>query len=351
MTVPPEASSVASPAPSSTAAQSTATTSPAAPSGVTFETVILGPGDKPIAKADIAPRIFRDDPAVAKALTTSFAADRAALGGPEGDHLILVLGIEGAAASSNGVDVYADVFEQWYSLDGWKPVEGSGSIAPARIRLARDGGTYHLDGADWPEDGDGYSGSFSKIFPGWVQHRMGDQATVKPMQEADWRAAVDWAKPHVPADLFVDPSPSATMDPHAHSPASSRYRMLAPGYVDCTIAPMSPPTSDDYQPEYAYPSKDGRFRLFFLLSSSGVAVEDTKTGAWHSVVAPGEPDMHVEGATSFDPAWSGHMLFIDFSTYQDPYQPTLTHYEIDFDTTTVVRAVPMGPLSFNDPMK
>jgi hypothetical protein len=45
------------------------------------------------------------------------------------------------------------------------------------------------------------------------------------------------------------------------------------------------------------------------------------------------------------------MLFIDFSTCQDPYQPTLTHYEIDFDTTTVVRAVPMGPLSFNDPMK
>jgi len=121
--------------------------------------------------------------------------------------------------------------------------------------------------------------------------------------------------------------------------------MLASRYVDCELVRIAPPSSDAHQPEFAYASDDGRFRLFFLLTG-GVAVEDTQTGEWRSIAAPGRPTM----GGVFDPLWRGHTLFVDFVTaIVDPLRPTLTHYEIDFDSMTVVRAVPMGPLSFNEP--
>ncbi|MCL5734069.1 MAG: hypothetical protein M1274_00525 [Actinobacteria bacterium] len=61
--------------------------------------------------------------------------------------------------------------------------------------------------------------------------------------------------------------------------------------------------------------------------------------------------MAVMGAVSFDPAWRGHTLFIDVETFIDPRRPNLTHHEIDFEKMAVVRAIPMGPLSFNEPMQ
>jgi len=345
--------SVTTPASPPTAAEAapptSSTTLPVMPPGTSFETVILGPSDKPVVGEDVASRIFRDEPAVAEVLKTAFAGSRAAWGGPEGNHLILSLDILGATESADGVAVYAQVWEQWDSLAGCMPVEGSGSIYPARIRLAKDRSGYRFAGADWPEDGEGYSSSLEKIFPAWLLDRVDDQAVVDLMRKASWTAAVAWAKPHVPADLLVAQPPSALPDPHGHQPPSSSYGMLAPANVDCTVGQIARPGTDDYQPEFAYPSADGRFRLFFLLSTRGVAVEDTKTGTWRSVVAPGQADMHVDGTLGFDPAWSGHTLFIDFSTWQDPEAPTVTHYEIDFDSMTVVRAVPMGPLSFNEP--
>jgi hypothetical protein len=88
-----------------------------------------------------------------------------------------------------------------------------------------------------------------------------------------------------------------------------------------------------------------------LTTPPDAVIRDTNTGEWWSIEAPGDPDLDVGGGVGFDPLWRGHTLFIDFVTYHDPYRPTLTHYEIDCDGQTVVRAVPMGPLSFNEPVE
>lgn len=263
-----------------------------------------------------------------------------------GTHLILVLHIAGAAESVTGIEVYGDVWEQWFALAGWQAVQDTGGIYPARIRLGRDGDGLRLEGVDKPKDGAGYMPSLNEMMPAWVRDQVGVQAKREEMKEALLVAAADWAGPNVPAGLFVDQVAATTPDPHEHQPPSSQYRMLAARYVDCKLARIASLSSDAYQPEFAYTSDDGRFRLFFL-STGGVAAEDTETGEWRSIAAPGRPMM---GGVLFDPVWRGHTLFVDFVTsIIDPLRPTLTHYEVDFDSLTVVRAVPMGPLSFNEP--
>ncbi len=319
--------------------------------GKTYQTVLLGPGETPVASADIAPTVFRDDSSIRRALETSLPAAIASGQDPLGNHLILAVSIAGAAETDDGVDVYADLWEAWYSLAGWQPVDGSAAIYPARIRLKRAGDSLRFEGFDIPEDGEGYGASLDEILPRWVRDRVDSDVTREHMQKAIWAAAEDWAAEHVPEDLFVDQVKSTVADPHGHRPPSSRYHMLAPRYVDCTLTAIAPPPSDSYQAEFAQASDDGRFRLHHLLSGDvKVAVEDTNSGTWHALIAPGEPLGAVSGTVGFDPAWVGHTLFIDFDTVVDPYQPTSTHYEVDFDSMRVVRAVPMGPLSFNKPL-
>ena len=323
--------------------------SSSASTGSTSQGVVLGPAVEPVAADDIAPRLFSDEPAIIEALRVElpivFATDHE--GFALGDHLILVLKVAGAAESEGGVEVYADMWEQWLSLDGWQPVQGTGGVYPVRIRLARDGAAFHIEGVEGPQDGEGYGASLDEMLPKWARDRVDLQESRDEMQDALWVAAADWARPHVPADLFVDQPPAAIPDPHGHQPASSEYRMLAAKYVDCELAEVAAPTSDDYQAEFAYPSEDGRFRLFFPLSGDGVVVKDTQSGEWWSVRAPGRPTIAVSPGT-FDPVWHGHTLFIDFATTMDPFEPTQTHYEIDFDSPKVIRAVPLGPLSFNE---
>jgi hypothetical protein len=333
--------------------EATSSTNPALASGQTYEAVILGPGAEPVASDDVAPRLFRDEPSVRGVLEAALPAGFAQREGQyaQGTHLIVVLNIAGAAETPTGVEVYADAWEQWFSLTGWKPVQGSAGAFPMRIRLAREADAFRLDGVDVPEDGEGYARSLDEMMPSWVRARDDNPETRDRLKEALLVAAADWARPNVPADLFVDQTPAAIPDPHGHQPPSSEFRMLAPRYVDCSLTKISPPSSADYQPELAYASEDGRFQLYFLLTSNGVVVKDARTGAWWSVEAPGQPSMAVMGAVSFDPEWRGHTLFTDFKTFMDPFQPTLTHYEIDFDSMTVVRAVPMGPLSFNETVR
>jgi hypothetical protein len=319
----------------------------------TFQGVVLGPGNDPVASADIAPRIFRDSPAAIKeVLEQGLPAYVAAEKGQYslGSHLVLGLRVAGAAETKTGVEVYADVWEQWFWLDGWKPVQGTTGAFPARIRLTRDGDAFILAGMDRPKDGDDYIPSINAMLPAWVRKRVDDDEVRARLEEAVLLTAADWARPNVPADLFVEQAPATIPDPHGHQPALSRYRMLAAHYVDCTIPEISVPAFDSYQPQYAMLSADKRFSLHFLLDGKGAVVEDTRTGKWRSIVAPGQPQSWVS-STTFDPICVGHTLFIDFSTYLDAFTPTLTHYEIDFDTATVVRAVPMGPLSFNEPAK
>jgi hypothetical protein len=344
-------------APETTAAatpQVSSTTGVSAPGGVSYQVAVTArSGAQPLAAADLGAQAVCDDRAISDALATSFPASIAANEGEYvlGDHLIVVLDIAGAARTETGTDVYATVWAQWFSLAGWQPVQGSGSIYPATIRLATDGAGFRLDGVQAPQDGEGYVESLARIMPDWARAEADTDEARSRMRDALWSAASEWVKPHVPADLFVDQSPSTTPDAHGHEPPSSEYKMLAAHYIDCKLTATAAPPFDSYQPQYAVVSEDGRFRLHFLLDGRGMAVEDTQSATWRLIEAPGESLGAVDGTAGFDPTWSGHTLFIDLETIIDPYEATLTHYEIDFDSMTVIRAVPMGPLSFNEPMQ
>lgn len=316
----------------------------------TYQVVLLGPASSPVASGDDAPRLFNEEPSVRRELETSLPASLLDGQGQTGSHLILSVAVVGAVETEDGVEVYADVWEAPYSLAGWQPIEIGGALFPARIRLARDGDGLRLAGVDVPEEGEGYVSSLNAMLPRWARRLVGTENTRKQMQDAIWDAARAWATPHVPADLFVEQEPPVVPDPHGHAPPSSSHRMLASRYIDCELVRISPPGQDDYQEEFAIASEDGRLRLHYLLTGSmPVAVEDVRTGEWRGIRAPGDPLGAVSGTVGFDPVWVGHTLFIDFDTVVDPYRPTFTHYEIDWDSLTAVRAVPMGPLSFNQP--
>lgn len=349
-----KASSHAPSQPSSTAvaASDPVTTSsayPALASGQTYEAVVLGPATEPLAPEDIAPRLFSDEPTVREVLETAVPASMAAKSGPyvyRGVHLVVGLDVGGAAETATGVEVYAEACMRWFALAGWQPIDDVDGSYALRIRLKKDGGAFVLEGVDKPKDGEGYTASLQEMLPPWVRDRVTRQASWDEMRAALTTAVAEWARPHVPADLFVEQSPLTHRDPHEHQPALSMFRMLAPAYVDCRLSQIPRPAKDDYQPEFSITSEDGRFGLFMLPNAR--AVEDKLTGEWWSLVTPG----HAIGSMFSEPAWSGHTLFIDFTTCTiDPLRPTLTHYEIDFDTMTVVRAVPMGPLSFNGPIR
>jgi hypothetical protein len=158
------------------ASSPTPSTSSAVPNGQTFEAVVLGPAGEPLASADIAPELFRSEPSVRKVLETALPAGVAAQQGRyvyRGTHLILVLRVAGAAESATGIEVYGDVWEQWFALAGWQPVQDTGGIYPVRIRLARDGDVFRFEGVDKPKDGAGYVPSLNEMMPGWVRDQVG----------------------------------------------------------------------------------------------------------------------------------------------------------------------------------
>jgi hypothetical protein len=67
----------------------------------TYQVVIQGPGEKPVASADVAPRVLREEPSVLQVLETSLPAMIIADYSQYewGERLILTLSIAGAAAN------------------------------------------------------------------------------------------------------------------------------------------------------------------------------------------------------------------------------------------------------------
>jgi hypothetical protein len=166
----------------------------------TYQAVVLGPGDEPVGSADVAPRLFRDEPSIIEALESTVPADMAERGAGMGDHLIVAILIAGVAESESGVEVYADMREVWYSLDGGKPLELGGGAYPVRIRLTKVGDVFRVDGVDKPKDGGEYLSSLDEMFPGWARDLVGTGETENRLQQAIDDAAIEWAAPtgHVP---------------------------------------------------------------------------------------------------------------------------------------------------------
>ena len=166
------------------------------PTGATtYEAVILGPGDEPVSAADIAPRLFRDEPSISEALKTAVPAGMAARSPGIAEHLIVAIHIAGAAETPEGVEVYGDVREEWFSLEGEQAVEYGGATYPVRIRLSKVGGTYHVDGVDRPRDGSEYLSSIREMVPSWARDLVGTQEIADLMQQAIRAAALEWAAP------------------------------------------------------------------------------------------------------------------------------------------------------------
>lgn len=317
--------------------------------GNTYQAVVFGPGEQPRGWGDDAPRLFRERPSLLRALETSLPAQVAHNEYGPG-HLVLAVSVFGAVEKGDRVEVYAELYEGWWYLDGWQPVLEGGGIYPARIRLTRKDDSFALAGVDEPEDGEGYGRSLDRIMPGWARRLSNDDRTRDRMRAAIWRQAAVWAKPTLPADLFTEQPEQTALDPHRHEPPSSTLRMLRADHVKFGLVKMPRPNVDDYQEEFGIRSSDGRFHLHSMLAGEheGSAIEDTQEGVWYAVEAPGEQWGAVSEAVGFDPAWEDHTLFIDFATVIDPRDPTLVHYELDMDQLKVVRAIPMGPLSFNE---
>jgi hypothetical protein len=316
------------------------------PAGQAYQGVVLGPVLVPWAPKDQAARLFAENPGLVRALETSVPASL--VDDSEGGRLTVAIRVVGAIRRGDNIDVYANMWAQWWSIDRHQLVSGSGSISEATIHFRREGTQLRLTGIDRPGDGAQHAPDLRKIMPAWAiaRARMDDRAQ-QPMEDALWRCAREWAEARVPRDLFVDQPDRAVPDAHSHRPASSQLKMLDPRYVAMRISRVERPVASDV--EHGVASADGRFRIEY--SSFGRAetlLSDAETGAWYALDAPGDSDVRVADCLSFDPAWRGHTLFIDYSTVAGaPYRPTVTHYEIDCDAMAVRRAVPMGPLSMN----
>lgn len=167
------------------------------PTGATtYQTVILGPGDEPVAAADIAPLLFRDEPSISEALKTAVPAGIAARSPGIAEHLIVAIHVAGAAETPEGVEVYGDVREEWFSLEGEQAVEMGGATYPVRIRLTKDGGTYRVDGVNRPKDGRGYLSSLREMVPDWAYALVNTEEIADLTQQAIRAAALEWAAPY-----------------------------------------------------------------------------------------------------------------------------------------------------------
>jgi hypothetical protein len=316
------------------------------PAGQRYQGVVLGPVTVPWAPKDQAVRLFAENPDLIRALETSVPASLA--GDADGGRLIVVIRVVGAKRFNERIDVYANVWAQWWSIDRHQLVSEGGSLGEAAIHFRREGARLRLTGIERPSDGAGYAPSLRKIMPAWAieRARLDDRAQ-RPMEDSLWRCALEWAAKQAPPNLFAEQPRPDTGDAHSHNPPSERFKMLDLRYVPMRISRAKRPAASDI--EHGAASADGRFRIEYSLTGGvGTLLSDAKTGAWYALDAPGDSDVRVTGSVSFDPAWRGHTLFIDYSTVAGaPYRPTVTHYEIDCDAMSVRRAVPMGPLSMN----
>jgi hypothetical protein len=162
----------------------------------TYQAVLLGRGDEPVIPADVAPRLFRDEPSIIEALETTIPADIAARSPGIGEHLIVALFVVGATETPQGVEVYADLREEWFSLGGGQAVAFGGATYPVRIHLTNDSGTFRVDEVDRPRDGSEYLSSLADMFPAWARELVGTQEMADLMHEAVLAAALEWAAPY-----------------------------------------------------------------------------------------------------------------------------------------------------------
>jgi hypothetical protein len=326
-----------------------ATPSSVAAPGAPYQVVVLGPGRQQAAPQDDAPRLFAAYPELRKSLETALLETRVRSGHDLGSRLGLGIYVLGATQKGSEVRVFADKWEQAFTLVGWQPVQGGGGAGPIRLRLRQHGRSFELLGVDRPGDGSDYAPSLRALFPAWAL--TGSDRHMGELQRAVYESTAAWARRYLPDDAFVAQPASEFPDPHGHKPPTSAFRMIAPKYGRLAISTIDTPSPDVIDGGAPISSVDRRFQLLFLVQGNIVTVvHDTVSGRWYAITAPGDEMGAVDGAVSFDPAWRGHHLFVDFETETDPYIPTTTHYEIDFDRLQVVRAVPMGPLSLNPPV-
>ena len=171
-------------------------TYPALPSGQTYEAVLIGPGEQPVDAADVAPQLFRDEPSLRRVLETEFPAAMAERKGPfvyKGIHLIVVFDVAAAAETAVGVDVYGEMWMQWFALAGWQAAQDTGGCFPARVRLKWQGSDLRLEGIDIPKDGAGYLPSLKEMMPDWIIDRVDHQENHQAMGKALVAAARAWA--------------------------------------------------------------------------------------------------------------------------------------------------------------
>ena len=125
------------------------------------------------------------------------------------EHLIAVIGVVGAAESSERVEVYADLREEWLQLDEGQAVEFAAGVYPVRIRLTRDGDTFRVDGVDRPKDGSGYLSSLDDMFPAWARGLVDTEAAAEALERAARAAALEWA---AESGLAPPTSPTTTLN-------------------------------------------------------------------------------------------------------------------------------------------
>jgi hypothetical protein len=162
----------------------------------THQALILGPGEEPVASADVAPRLFREEPSIAEALRTAVPAGIAGVAGRGagmGNYVIVVIFIAGAAETGDGIEVYADLWDEWYSVEGARVAQLGGGPHSVTIRLTKVGGIFRVVGVDRPKDGSEYLSSLDEMFPPWVRDLMGAQETGERMRQAAEAAGREWA--------------------------------------------------------------------------------------------------------------------------------------------------------------
>ena len=130
---------------------------------------VLVPEEVPINDADVTSEVFAD-PAVARDLedllgSTLFAADMA----EPRQYLSAVVRIVGTSRTADGAEVYAALYEQWWSIGSSGLEAASASSGPARLRLHREGPGYELSGIDRPGDGAAYRQGLEAITPEWAR--------------------------------------------------------------------------------------------------------------------------------------------------------------------------------------
>ncbi len=157
---------------------------------------VLVPEGPPLGDADVTAQVFAD-PAVARDLedllgSTLFAADMT----EPGQYLSAVVRIVGTARTAEGLDVWAALYEQWWTHDATGLQAASASSGPARLRLHREGEGYELSGIDRPGDGSAYQPGLETIAPEWVREPVErvriDLATT--FEQITTAAGREWAR-------------------------------------------------------------------------------------------------------------------------------------------------------------